>query len=49
MKMNPKIRMIRSLRSVTSDQELLNRRILRLRKSFREVEKQLNRGRKQKA
>ncbi|MCD8123081.1 MAG: hypothetical protein LUE65_12785 [Clostridiales bacterium] len=44
--MDPKVRIIRSLRSATSDQELLNRRILRLRKSFREVEKQLNRGRR---
>lgn len=46
--MDFKTKITRSLRSSTSDQEELNRKILRWHKCFKEVEKVLNRGRKRK-
>lgn len=46
--MDWKAKLIRMLRSATSDKEELNRRILRWNKSFREVEKVLNQGRRPK-
>lgn len=39
-----KTRITRSLRSATSDKEDLNRKILKWRKSFREVERTVNPG-----
>ena len=43
--MDPKTKITRSLRSSTSDKEAMNRQILKWHKSFKEVEKVLNRGR----
>lgn len=42
--MDLKTKMVKSLRSATSDKESMNRQILKLHKSFKEVEKVLNRG-----
>lgn len=42
--MDLKTRIVRSLRSSTSDKEDLNRKILKWHKCFKEVEKVVNRG-----
>jgi hypothetical protein len=39
-----KTKFVNNLRSATSDKEGMNRQILKLRKSFKEVEKVLSRG-----
>ena len=39
-----KTKLVNSLRSATSDKEGMNRQLLKLHKSFKEVEKVLNRG-----
>lgn len=46
--MDWKTKMIKNLRSATSDKEEMNRQILRWCKCFREVEKIINRGHKKK-
>ncbi len=44
--MDWKTKITRSLRSSTSDKEEWNRKILKWHKSFKEVEKAINRGKK---
>lgn len=44
--MDLKTKITRSLRSSTSDKEDWNRKILKWHKSFKEVEKTINRGKK---
>ncbi|WP_154106737.1 MULTISPECIES: hypothetical protein [unclassified Clostridium] len=44
--MSIKKKLVRCLRSATCDKEALNRRILKWRKCFKEVEKELNRCKK---
>jgi hypothetical protein len=39
-----KTKLVNNLRSATSDKESMNRQILKLRKSFKEAEKVLNRS-----
>ena len=42
--MDLKTKLVNNLRSATSDKEGMNRKILKLHKRFKEVEKVLNRG-----
>lgn len=44
--MDWKTKISRSLRSSTSDKEAMNQQILKWNKSFKEVEKAINRGKK---
>lgn len=46
MIMGIRCKVTRCLRSATSDKEALNRLLLRWHRCFKEVEKELNRGRK---
>lgn len=48
MNMGMKGKITKSLRSATSDKEDLNRQVLKLHKCFKEVEKELSRGKKSK-